>query len=330
MDLKIKIDLSDFNTDKASPAKSSPNLKNFSDDHIHSSGTQSNDQNNYESTNSHQTKNAQGVTLEGQNLENVPSLLHKKKKNPIKLSSRVKNEFNPSSKKKPKKKLGLKESSSKKLSMVSLLSNPSRISKGSSIPGKEIKPQSSHWEERWILYPNVFEFTKEIWLKKWVLVDGGDDNYDTSQPYLPSFRRSYKEVSQRKYTCMFENCGKIFYDSTSFRKHQQTHGEKHYVCPIEGCGKKFLDNSKLKRHQLVHSGEKNYICDICGKRFSLDFNLKTHYRTHTGEKPYKCPYPGCQRKFTQSSNLTAHEKTHKEAMNKEKSSVKVESSSNIV
>lgn len=330
MDLKIKIDLSDFNTDKASPAKTSPNLKNFSDDHIHSSGTQSNDQNNYESTNSHQTKNAQGVPLEGQNLENVPSLLHKKKKNPIKLSSRVKNEFNPSSKKKPKKKLGLKESSSKKLSMVSLLSNPSRISKGSSIPGKEIKPQSSHWEERWILYPNVFEFTKEIWLKKWVLVDGGDDNYDTSQPYLPSFRRSYKEVSQRKYTCMFENCGKIFYDSTSFRKHQQTHGEKHYVCPIEGCGKKFLDNSKLKRHQLVHSGEKNYICDICGKRFSLDFNLKTHYRTHTGEKPYKCPYPGCQRKFTQSSNLTAHEKTHKEAMNKEKSSVKVESSSNIV
>jgi zinc finger protein CreA/MIG len=35
-------------------------------------------------------------------------------------------------------------------------------------------------------------------------------------------------------------------------------------------------------------------------------------RTHTGEKPYICSHPGCDKRFTQSSNLTAHEKTHKE------------------
>jgi hypothetical protein len=42
------------------------------------------------------------------------------------------------------------------------------------------KKKPRHWERRWVLVPNVFEFTKEIWLKKWVLVDGGDDIVDNN------------------------------------------------------------------------------------------------------------------------------------------------------
>lgn len=42
------------------------------------------------------------------------------------------------------------------------------------------KKKPRHWERRWVLIPNVFEFTKEIWLKKWVLVDGGEDIVDSN------------------------------------------------------------------------------------------------------------------------------------------------------
>jgi len=42
------------------------------------------------------------------------------------------------------------------------------------------KKKPRHWERRWVLIQNVFEFTKEIWLKKWVLVDEGEDIPDNS------------------------------------------------------------------------------------------------------------------------------------------------------
>ncbi|CAG9315357.1 unnamed protein product [Blepharisma stoltei] len=99
-------------------------------------------------------------------------------------------------------------------------------------------------------------------------------------------------------------------DESPVKKHHHGGGDKQYICPMETCGRRFMDNSKLCRHMLVHTGEKKHRCDFCGKRFSLDFNLKTHLRIHTGEKPYQCTYPGCKKRFNQSSNLTAHEKNH--------------------
>ena len=131
----------------------------------------------------------------------------------------------------------------------------------------------------------------------------------------PSEGTLHPESEEKTYTCRIPGCGKTFSDSGSLRKHTMTHGERQFVCTVQGCNKKFLDNSKLRRHMLVHTvtvtqGEKPFRCEFCHKHFSLDFNLRTHLRTHTGEKPYQCTFPGCMKRFTQSSNLTAHEKTH--------------------
>ena len=130
----------------------------------------------------------------------------------------------------------------------------------------------------------------------------------------PSKSKILKKKIHREYICEIETCRRVFSDKSSLRKHLLTHGEKLFVCEI--CKKKFLDNSKLRRHSLVHSGEKPYACPMCPKKFSLDFNLRTHMRIHSGEKPYACVYPGCFKRFSQSSNLSAHEKTH-ELMKKE-------------
>jgi hypothetical protein len=46
------------------------------------------------------------------------------------------------------------------------------------------KKKPRHWEKRWVLIPNVFEFTKEIWMKKWVLVDEGDEFSENNVKYL--------------------------------------------------------------------------------------------------------------------------------------------------
>ena len=138
--------------------------------------------------------------------------------------------------------------------------------------------------------------------------DGENSSSDSSHLKKKRRHTEYSSSSSNYFECSFDGCKKKFYDRTAFHKHQLTHGDKLFTC--SECGKKFLDNSKLRRHSLVHTGEKPFKCDICNKRFSLDFNLRTHLRIHTGEKPYACTYPGCFKRFSQSSNLNAHEKTH--------------------
>ena len=142
-----------------------------------------------------------------------------------------------------------------------------------------------------------------IYIRKWVRLE-------ESENPLPTLAEKPIKQEAKVFACRLDDCDKVFLDSLSLKKHLASHGEKLFDCPFDECGKKFIDKSKLKRHQLVHTGERPYQCEVCGKKFSLDFNLRTHIRTHTGLKPYGCKFEGCTKRFTQSSNLVAHEKTH--------------------
>jgi len=95
----------------------------------------------------------------------------------------------------------------------------------------------------------------------------------------------------------------------SIKRHKLGHTGK-FRCTFDGCIKGFEENCKLRRHILTHTGEKPFTCEFCKKTFALDFNMRTHMRVHTGEKNYMCSFPGCLQRFSQSSNMTTHEKGH--------------------
>ncbi|XP_078393437.1 zinc finger protein 384-like, partial [Cetorhinus maximus] len=104
----------------------------------------------------------------------------------------------------------------------------------------------------------------------------------------------------KSYRCRI--CPVTFLSKSEMQIHAKSHTEsKPHHCPH--CSKTFANTSYLAQHIRIHSGAKPYSCNYCQKSFRQLSHLQQHIRIHTGDRPYKCAQPGCDKSFTQLSNL---------------------------
>ncbi|KAH8726499.1 hypothetical protein GQ44DRAFT_738921 [Phaeosphaeriaceae sp. PMI808] len=85
---------------------------------------------------------------------------------------------------------------------------------------------------------------------------------------------SEQDAITNKWTCLYQDCGKVFGRRENIRSHVQTHlGDRQFRC--NGCGKCFVRQHDLKRHAKIHSGNKPYKCP-CGAGFARQDALTRH------------------------------------------------------
>ncbi|KAF1919374.1 hypothetical protein BDU57DRAFT_491661 [Ampelomyces quisqualis] len=85
---------------------------------------------------------------------------------------------------------------------------------------------------------------------------------------------SEQDPISNKWTCLYQDCGKMFGRRENIRSHVQTHlGDRQFKC--NGCGKCFVRQHDLKRHAKIHSGNKPYKCP-CGAGFARQDALTRH------------------------------------------------------
>ncbi|XP_051516108.1 zinc finger protein 362-like isoform X2 [Myxocyprinus asiaticus] len=121
-------------------------------------------------------------------------------------------------------------------------------------------------------------------------------------PLLASGPDQAVTIAKEGKTYRCKVCPLTFFNKSEMQIHSKSHTEaKPHMCPH--CSKSFANASYLAQHLRIHLGIKPYHCSYCENSFRQLSHLQQHTRIHTGDRPYKCAHPGCEKAFTQLSNL---------------------------
>ena len=107
-----------------------------------------------------------------------------------------------------------------------------------------------------------------------------------------------------------EMCPKMFKPS-GLASHAKSHALDLIACDV--CNKKVKSRSSLTSHKRIHTAQvKTHQCKMCEKKFTSSWLVQAHQLTHTEEKPYKCSYLNCTNSYNNGGSRSHHiAKCHK-------------------